>query len=48
MFLSPAKLREMVRDEENQQEVRESVYAFADRTSKKAPELDELDVMDEG
>jgi hypothetical protein len=49
MYLSPSRLRDMVRDEEDQGEVRESVYTFADRTrTREGPDLDELDVMDEG
>lgn len=46
MFLSPVKIRELMRDEEEQGEVRESIYAFADRTPRSF-DMDELDVMDE-
>jgi len=45
MFLTPSRLRSMVEQEQQQGEVRESVYSFADRSP--SPDLDELDVMDE-
>jgi hypothetical protein len=46
MYYSPAKLRELIADAEYQEEVRESVYAFATRPAVRPPNEDDDDFDD--